>query len=226
MHFPEPYRHKPTEIPSKRNIIRVIGDGTITVKPNQAEVTLGVTTDNKDLQIAQQNNAVLIDKIIKSIIDLGIPEDQIRTVRYSAQPQYDFIEGKQVFRGYQVEHLLKITINDINNVGTIVDTAVKNGANTVSNISFTISDRNYYERQALSSAVFDAYQKAEIIANTLRVHITGPKLISENTVQQGGPVPFQSTAFLKSEATTPIQAGSMHITSQITAEFEYSPNNS
>ncbi len=215
------YRYKQSERAGKRNIIRVIGEGNITVKPNQAEVTLGVRTENEELQNAQQNNAIIINKIQNSLITLGIPEEQIRTIHYSVQPQYDFIEGKQHFRGYQVEHLLTITINNINEVGKVVDTAVNNGVNIVSGILFTISDRDYYERQALSAAVIDAYQKADTIANTLKVHLLGPNLISENSTQQGVPIPFQKTALMMSETATPIQAGTLQINSQVTAEFNY-----
>lgn len=206
---------------SKRNIIRVIGEGKITVKPDQAKVTLGVVTEDMELQNAQQNNAIIIDKIQKSLVTLSIPEEQIQTIRYSIQPQYDFIDGKQHFRGYQVEHILSITIDQINGVGKVVDTAVNNGANIVSGISFTISDSTYYERQALSAAVLDAYQKAETIANTLKVHLIGPRLISENPTQQSGTIPYQSTALMKSDTTTPIQAGTIQISSQVTADFEY-----
>lgn len=221
MYFQQTHRHKPIEKPSKPNIIRVVGEGKILAKPNQAEVTLGVTTDNKDLQIAQQSNAKIMDRMINSLMEIGIPEEQIRTVHYSVQPQYDFIEGKQIFRGYQVEHLISITINNMNELGLIVDTAINNGANTVSNITFTISDRPYHERQALSAAVIDAYQKAETIANTLNVHLLMPKLISEIAAQRGEPIPLQSVAFIKSEGTTPIQAGTLQIISQVMAEFEY-----
>ncbi|MFO1443510.1 SIMPL domain-containing protein [Bacillus sp. Bva_UNVM-123] len=221
VYYHQPNRQMQVKKESKRNIIRVIGEGKITVKPDQAKVTLGVMTEDMELQKAQQNNAIIIDKIQKSLVALSIPEEQIQTIRYSVQPQYDFIEGKQHFRGYQVEHLLLIMIDQMDGVGKVVDTAVNNGANIISGISFTISDSNYYERQALSAAVLDAYQKAETIANTLKVHLIGPRLISENPTQQGGPIPYQSTALMKSDTTTPIQAGTIQISSQVTADFEY-----
>jgi len=221
LHYNQLYRHLPVEKHSKRNIIRVIGEGNITVKPNRAEVTLGVTTEDKELQKAQQNSALIIEKIKNSLMALGIQEEQIRTIHYSVQPQYDFVEGKQAFRGYRVEHLLLISVENIENTGMIVDTAVHNGANTISGIAFTSTDNDYFERQALSAAVIDAFQKAEVIANTIKVQIIGPKLITENSAPISGPIPFQATAFLKSETTTPIQPGTMQFTSIVTVEFEF-----
>ncbi|MBU8879344.1 SIMPL domain-containing protein [Bacillus sp. FJAT-29790] len=206
----------------KPNVIRVTGEGKVAVQPNKAEVTLGVSTEDKQLMKAQEDNATKISKIKKTLNHLGIPDEQIRTVNYSISPQYDYVEGKQVFRGYKVEHLLLLTIDQIEHTGFVIDTAVSNGANIVSMIKFAIADRNQYEQHALSLAVINAYQKAETIAGTIRVQLTkAPILITENIRQQGEPIPFQTTAFVKSEATTPIQPGTMEIISHITAEFVY-----
>lgn len=219
----QPNRNIPTR-KSRTNVIRVTGEGRVSIQPNRAEVTLGVTTEDKELQKAQQDNANLIDKIKSALNALGIQDESIRTVNYSIYPQYDYIEGKQIFRGYRVEHLLFITIDNIEKVGLVVDTAVQNGANIVSRITFTSSEVHQYELHALSLAVVNAYQKAEAIANTLRVQlINAPILIAENSRQLGGPVPLQATTFLKSGATTPIQPGLMDIAVEVIAEFIFHP---
>lgn len=219
----QPNRKIPTG-KCKENIIRVTGVGEVSIQPNRAEVTLGVTTEDLELQKAQKDNAKIINNVKNGLNALGIQDEFIRTVNYSVYPQYDFSKGEKIFRGYRVEHLLLITIDDIEKVGLIVDNAVQNGANIVSGIAFTITDPQQYELHALSLAVVHAYQKAEAIAGTLRVQLTkAPIFIAENYRQEGGPVPFQATTFLKSEATTPIQPGLMKIKAEVTAEFVFLP---
>lgn len=208
-------RNSPSE-KKKKHVIRVIGEGKADAVPNRAEITIGVKTEDKQLEAAQKKNAVIISKITNELNKLGISNDQIQTVNYVVFPQYDFVEGKQVFRDYAVEHLLRININEINKIGLVVDKAVEAGANIISGINFTTSEYEQFEQQALAIAVINAYQKAEAIARTLNVHlIKEPILVAENIV---GAVPLQTAAFVKSEAT-PIQPGTLEISRQVTADF-------
>lgn len=222
MYYSPGFRTNENTNKRRRNIIRVIGEGSVTVQPDIAKITLGAATENKVLATAQQENANIITNIKNELRKIGIPEDSMQTIDYSIYPLYDFSDGKQVFSNYKVEHVLLITAADINNTGLVVDTAVNNGANIVRGITFDISEYSKYYQQALSLAVLNAGQKAETIANTLKVPLTKePTLVAENTRESGGPIPFQPVAMVKSEASTPIQSSSMEIKSEVTAEFSY-----
>ena len=95
----------------------------------------------------------------------------IQTQNYNIRPNYDYIDGKQVFRGYEVSNNLKVLIRNINFAGEIIDTAVKNGANTVSGINFIVSDQTKYYYEALRLAIEDAQNKASVMANELKVKL-------------------------------------------------------
>ncbi|KAB2338481.1 DUF541 domain-containing protein [Cytobacillus depressus] len=206
----------------RSNIIRVSGIGKVFVQPNQAEITLGISTEDSQLEKAQREIAEAIEKIKNGINSIGISDDQIRTINYSIYPQYDYIDGKQTFRGYKAEHTLLITIRDLERAGLVVDTAVKNGANIVTGIHFSVEHPSQYEQQALSYAVIDSFQKAEAIAKTLGVRLNHtPIAVNEINPQRGEPIPLHTTAFVKSEATTSIQPGVMEIRSQISAEYHF-----
>lgn len=207
---------------SKPHVLRVTGEGKIAVQPNQAIVTLGVSTENQELQKAQATNTRSIINIKNALNNIGIPDQQIRTSDFSIFPQYDFVDGKQIFRGYKVEHVLGITVKQIEMTGLVVDTAVNSGANLVRGINFEVEHQSQYYQQALAQAVADAYKKAETIAASLRVQLVGtPLSVTEGTFDFERPVPFQPAAFVKSEASTPIQPGTLDIISRITAEFMY-----
>lgn len=222
MYYYPTYRNN--YVSNKRmNVIRVFGEGSVSVQPNMAKVTLGASTEAMDVTQAQNNNSIIIARIKEALKKLGVPEQQIQTVDYSIFPQYDYKDGEQIFRGYKVQHLLLVTIEHIENTGIVIDTAVNNGANIVSGIQFTTKDADQFVQQALSLAVVNSFQKAEAIAGTLGVKlIKTPIQIIENTHQQGTPIPFQATAFAKSEAATPIQPGTIEFKSYITAEYIYS----
>lgn len=222
MYYYPTYRNN--YVSNKRmNVIRVFGEGRVSVQPNMSKVTLGASTEAMDVTQAQNNNSKIIARIKEALKKLGVPEQQIQTVDYSIFPQYDYKDGEQIFRGYKVQHLLLVTIEHLENTGIVIDTAVNNGANIVSGIQFTTKDADQFVQQALSLAVVNSFQKAEAIAGTLGVKlIKTPIQIIENTHQQGTPIPFQTTAFTKNEAATPIQPGTIEFKSYITAEYIYS----
>lgn len=205
--------------PDQVYTLRVEGRGGVNVQPDQAEVNLGVTTENQNLTIAQQQNAAAITSIINTLRQLGIAPADIATQSYTITPQYDFVEGQQVFRGYQVVHLLRIVVRDPNRLGQIIDAAVASGANLVNEIRFTVSNPSLYYQQALTAAIDDAIAKAVAIGQRFNVTVSSvPLQIVEETYQA---TPFEPTLLKTAEATTPIQVGQLDITAQIEVVFTY-----
>lgn len=202
------------------NKFKVFGKGIINVKPDAAEATIGVITENSQLEIAQEENARITQKVINSMIEIGVLPQYIQTQNYNIRPNYDYIDGKQVFRGYEVSNYLKILISNINFSGEIIDTVVKNGANTVSGLNFIVSDQANHYYEALVLAVEDAQNKARVIANDLKVKLNIiPIQINE---QDKGTITPLSVMTLKSlNGATPIEAGENKITADIEAIFIY-----
>lgn len=205
---------------SKSNVIRVFGEGKVEVHPNKADIRLGVSTSNRILAQALEENARAISTIKAALIRMGILEKEIKTIDYSIYPQYDFVDGQQVFRSYKVNHLLLIQVLDLDKAGAVVDTAVNQGANLVQGITFGITDYDPYYHQALSLAVVDAGRKAETIANTLKVQLAkAPLSIIENRHELA--VPYQAQSFVKGAATTTLQPGIMDVVSSVTVEYAF-----
>lgn len=211
------------QMKSLRKEIRVSGEGVVSVSPDIAEVSLGVETEDAELKKAQTENGARISQIIESLKEMGIPEENIQTIDFSIYPQYDYVDGKQLFRGYRVNHMLKIKVPDINLVGTVVDTAVSNGANRVSNISFSISNPIQAYQRALSIAVQNAILTASTVAQTLGVNLVLPPLkVIEESRRQVAPIPFEGSQMVKSATTTPTQPGQQDVNAMVTAIFTFS----
>jgi len=200
--------------------LKVEGTGSVKVQPDMAVVTLGAVTENMQLKTAQEENATRINGIIETLNRMGISPEDIQTQAYAITPQYDYVEGKQVFRGYRVVHTLEVIIRDMDRIGEIIDEAVQNGANQVSGIRFTVSDPPRYYRQALEAAVDDALVKARTLGGKLNITVSPvPVRIIEEVYQAGGPiVPY---SLQMAEAATQIQTGRIEITARIDAVFAY-----
>lgn len=121
-------------------VITVIGRATLSRKPDTVIIQLEVMTENEQIQQAQQENAYKMNQVIQTLIQSGIIKEDIQTSSYIIHPRYDYVDGKQVFKGYQVINSIMVKIKKLDLVGHIIDTAVKNGVNQVSNIQFTLEN--------------------------------------------------------------------------------------
>ncbi|MGN7311943.1 SIMPL domain-containing protein [Alkalicoccobacillus gibsonii] len=200
--------------------IKVQGESILSVRPDQLSITLGVKTENQTVQQAQTENADAIQAIINSLMSLGIPGDQIQTVVYQIDPQYDYVDGTQVFRAYLVTHLLEITVTDLTLAGTIIDQAVANGANSISGTQFTLANASRAKLQALDQAMNDAYQKAQAISRTLSVSLNPlPVWVREVPVNEAGVV--RPLALFDAAQQTSIQPGLIDIKAVVEVLFKY-----
>jgi uncharacterized protein YggE len=206
---------------TKASTLKLQGAGTLRTSPDIASAFLGVVTENKELSTAQKENSATMDKVIASLLKLGIAEKDIKTESYSITPEYDFVEGKQIFRGYRVNNNLRIMIRNIQQVGKVIDTAVVNGANAVYNVNFSLLNREDIYKRALSLAIKNAVDKAISVENTLNVEVNQiPVEIVEETnaenIERSGLYAMKVPA-----ASTDIKSGELEVTAKVQTVFNY-----
>jgi uncharacterized protein len=207
----------------RNNIIKVKGVGEIAAQPDTASVHLGVITESKELISAQQQNSIIGNKVINSLISLGIDRNQIQTFDYRIESNYDYDQGKQIFRGYKVTHILQVKIDDLSIIGKIVDTAVQNGANYVANVQFTTKYNDAYYQQSLALALKNANSKATTIANTIRVNLNPTPILVIEGVDTIQPFETQQMVFAKGVGSTQIEPGQLLIKANVSVDYKYHP---
>lgn len=191
------------------------GHGEMSVAPDTVVIRLGVETTGENLSQIQEDNARISQQIIQAVQRMEISD--IKTFQYSIDKIFDFIEGRQIDRGYSVRNILEIRTNNLEAAGRIIDASVNAGANIVDLISFDISNREYYYQQALNMAIMNAIQKAKSITMNLGLSSNAvPVKIVENTA-----MPFQPVQREFAAATTPIMPGTIKIEANVTVEFVY-----
>ena len=205
---------------NKPRVITVIGNSKIEVKPDYAEVQIEVVTQSGDLSEAQRENALKMNQVIQSLLALNIDRNDIQTAFFNVFPRYDYVEGKQVFRGYEVSNGLTVKVHDVSSVGIIIDTAIKNGANRISQLEFKLSNDSAYYQKALQLALQNAHEKANAIASSLRLSYKPvPVEITEET--SGGPILLRSVAVTQSSFETPIEQGRITVEATLKVRFQF-----
>lgn len=223
MYYPyvNTYRQStPNDHNGSNQVMTVLGNGSVSVQPDVANVELGVMTENVSLLEAQQANATAMNQVIEALLRFGVPRENIQTTSYTVNPRYDFVDGEQIFRGYQVTNMITVEITAIDQIGNILDAAVESGANQVNSIQFTVQNSDTYEQQALQEALANAYEKANAIATSMQVNLNPiPFRIEERTDMM--PIPFSKLALSAEAGATPIEPGQIVIRATLEVKFRY-----
>ncbi|CAM4444204.1 hypothetical protein FHS16_003911 [Paenibacillus endophyticus] len=202
--------------------LEVLGEGVVTAVPDRTLITLGTVSEGVDLISVQSDNAIKVAAVIEELEQSGIARESIKTTQFLMEPQYDYIDGKQEFRGYRVTHLLQVTLDNVTEAGRLIDAAVANGANIVTSIEFDTSEGAKAKREALIAAVRDAEAKATVIAQALGVSLSAVPCKVEEVVLSGAePVFFKASAMSLESATSPIEPGQLTFRAAIRIWYLY-----
>jgi uncharacterized protein len=145
-------------------VVVVTGEGVVKAAPDQAWVTFAVESRSKNPKDAQAQNAKSMTSVQERLVAAGIPKDAIRTLSYDLQLESDWVNGRQVPRGYVARNTIEVRLDDIARVGEAIDVAITNGANSVHGVRFDLKERASLERDALKRATADARARAEAAA--------------------------------------------------------------
>jgi uncharacterized protein len=215
------------------SVISVVGNGEVRVAPDTASVRLGVTRQAQTGQAAQQEVNVVLRAILEGITGLGIPERHIRTSQLSLFPVYAQERPEPMrepreprIAGYRATSTVTVRVEDLRQVGPVVDAALTAGANQLEGVQFTLRDDTQVREQALSEAVREARNKAEVIARALDVRLGRVIEVAEGGVSFIPP-PFPEREMLMARAAadvaTPISPGEVTVTANVTIRYRIQP---
>lgn len=205
--------------------VMVVGDSIVQAQPDTAIVTISVVTQNRQAINAQQENATKTDAVVRALKAAAGTGAEVKTSGYSLQPMRVYKEGQPpVISGYEARNSVTVTTSDLTKVGSIIDASSQAGANDIAGISFTLRQDRQAKDQALSEATREAMSKARVIATALNGRVVRIVEVQEEGFIQRPPQPLQAEVFMakRDSVATPIEVGSLDITSrvQLMAEIE------
>lgn len=204
-----------------RHQIVTTGMGRVEVPPTQAVVTVGVQVQRPTAAEASQEAGRLTEQILARIIQAGLRRQDIRTSGITLHPVFTTPrEGTPRITAYQAVNTLTVTITDLKLVGSVLDDAVRAGANTLSGPSFGLRDPSDARREALTLAVREAREKADAIARAAGVQIKGIERIVEEGVDVQVRV-LERAVPAPAQGATPIEPGTVGVVARVTIVFTF-----
>lgn len=169
----------PTSAQANQPVVVVTGEADARVTPDTATINLGSETEAKTAREALKKSSDTTDKIINKLVALKIPRKKIKTAGYTLF----FDRERDVFAATSI---IEFPVDDVDQVGTVLDKAVSAGANIVESVFYSVKDPEPIKEKLLAKAVKKSRSKAKALAKAGGFKIDGIKKIDETEVL--GPV--------------------------------------
>jgi uncharacterized protein len=207
--------------PPHPSTIQVVAGATVAMKPDRAELDLGVTTDKKTATAATAENQRKMEQVLAALKKEIGAGDEIKTSELSVSPRFG--EPKQgqpnpPILGYTVTNRVQVRVADTKAVGRLLDRAFQAGANTVERVEFTLKDPEAAQNAALRAASGKARARATAMADGLGLRVGQVISVSEGNRAESS---FAGNVMLRSEKNEamPIEAGAVEVTATVTVIF-------
>jgi uncharacterized protein len=194
--------------------ITVTGVGTITSVPDEASFTIGVQTQGSTAREALASNSEQMQRVIAAVKAAGVAKRDSKTEDVSVSANY-VDEGR--IDGYSARNSVLVTVRNLSKAGAILDAASNAGANEVYGPMLNRSDEEELQAKALRSAVENARQKAEALADAAGVRLGRVSAMTEGF--SGGPQPYYDGAMLRKSSDAPIEPGTQDSQATVTVTF-------
>lgn len=224
----EPAAAQPQAPTPPLSSIRVTGDARISAKPDRVQIDIGVLTQAALSHDAATGNARQLDAVLAAVRNVAGPTAQLRTMSYSLSPDYQYHPGggEPTITGYSALNVVQVTLDDLTRVGDVIDAATRTGANRVQGIQWTLRDQDAVRTEALREAATRARAEAHALASALNL-----KVLRVLTVEESSPriVPIRArvgaarASVSAAEVATPVEAGTLDVTAEVTLTVEVGP---
>jgi uncharacterized protein YggE len=172
---------------TERPYVQATGEATVSAKPDQAVVEIGVVSQGATPIAAAGQNAKQTDTVLAELSRLLGASKKLRTTTYSVRPNYQYPKpgAQPTITGYTATNLVEVTLDDLAQVSNVIDTATQSGANVIQKLQYQLKNAGAVRAQALRQAAEQAKISAEAIASGLGLKVVRVLSAEEATPEEG-----------------------------------------
>jgi uncharacterized protein len=157
----------PHGVDRDETLLTVSASGRNEVRPDEARLSLGVSSRAATSAEAMRLNAEKMNRVSAALARLGVKPDDLQT-RNLQLNRIDYGAERGSFRA---ENVVEVRLRDARQVGEAVAATAEAGANLLSGPDLRVSDREAASRSAYAAAYRAARARAEAYANAAGLKI-------------------------------------------------------
>ncbi len=198
------------------HLITVNGVGRVAIRPDVADLRLGVAVSKPTVKAARADAAERMTRVLEALKKLGIAAKDLQTTTLSLQPNYAYTNDSKPPRitGYTLANAISVTVRDLDKIGDAVDDGLAAGATTLDGVSFRVDDPAAAEQRARTQAMAAAKAKGDALAAAAGAAIVGVASVTETAAPTPYPIDYgalRGAAIAQDDTATPVQVGTSEV---------------
>ena len=200
--------------------ISTSGVAILYVAPDEVRLWFGIRTQQNSLDGARKDNDDRAKKLVGALRGAGVDAKDLQANNMDVDLVYKEVNDINVV-GYKVSRGYSVRLRDPKKLETVIETALKNGANQMASLEYRSTQIRKHRDEARRRALRAAHEKAADLAKELDCKVGSPRDISEyqesaygfgNNVTEGPPADeVQETA---------MPLGQIEIRARVYAKFD------
>jgi len=209
----------------RQQTVRATGSSILTIKPDQVRIDIGVVTQASTAQQASADNARQFTAVMAELRKAVGTKGEIQTVSYGISPNYRYPKegGTPTITGYTATNVVRVTSDEVDGAGKVIDAASRVGANAVRGIEFSLKDEKAVRAKALAEAARQARANAETMASGVGLKVIRILRLEDASVPEVRPMEKMMMARASMAAdsvATPVESGSIRVEASVTVVAE------
>ncbi|NCQ68376.1 MAG: SIMPL domain-containing protein [Microcystis aeruginosa W13-15] len=202
--------------------LTVTGQGLERIPTTLTQVQLGVEIQDKTAAEVQQEVAKRTSAVVDFLRSRKV--ERLQTSGISLQPNYQYNNNERRLLGYIGTNTVSFRLQT-EQVGALLDEAVKAGATRIDGVSFTATEEaiSAAQKEALRQATTDAQQQGDAVLGAL--NFTAKEVVSIQVGGANAPQPrmIQADAMARAAAkeSTPVIGGEQSVRASVTLQISY-----
>ncbi len=202
--------------------LRFTGSGTVTVRPDTAEIYVSTVATGATSKAALDAVSRKMTKVQARLAELGVAKDAMTTTGASTYQDFDS-------KKWRAELSMTVKAPQIDQAGKLIAEANAAGADGVGGPSFSVDDTRAAYASALRQAIEDARAKAAAAAAQMGVKVGGVVSVDDQAGGVQPPMFAAEAARASADAAgaapvpVPVEPGTQDVTASVTVVFTYSP---
>lgn len=211
---------------SAERTVSVTATGEASAEPDRAVLHLAVRASAESADDARSRVAENVSSLRSALVEAGVDEANITTQHYNLRQVRERGENREPGpTEYRATHALEVETADVDGVGSLVETAARNGATDLQGVEFTLSDESEsaLREEALNAAMDNAREDADVLATNADLEIAGVQSASTGDVSVR---PYHTETAMAAggdaAATTDIESGPVSVTARVQVTYDAS----
>jgi uncharacterized protein len=201
-------------------LITVTGEGRVSLPPDMATITLGVSAEATTAREAMDQTSAGVAALLDRLAAAGIERRDLQTAAINLNPVWDHRNsGTPRITGFAASNTILVRVRALDTLGGVLDAVLEAGGNTFHGLAFGLQSPEPHRDAARSAAVQDARRKAELLAEAAGVTLGPIAAITEGGAIEPPRPMFRMQAEMASDAV-PIAEGEVDVTAHVTVGWE------